>query len=106
MGGASRAMSVTSWPVRAAGYDPSALRRRCHRIRSDEANGQYRTAPRTGTSKANATGATREVCARSAVGRWPNEALQRIAARWRLCLNRKAASGPLALRAGVRPGWG
>jgi len=32
-----------------------------------------------------------------------NVALQRIAARWRLSRSRTAASGPLALRAGVRP---
>jgi hypothetical protein len=31
-------------------------------------------------------GTTRTVVAESALGRWPNEALQRIAARWRFCL--------------------
>ena len=35
----------------------------------------------------------------------PNPPLHRIAARWRLCLNRKATCGRLAVSGGVRPGW-
>lgn len=42
-----------------------------------------RTGARTVGTKAGGEGAARKVMARSAVGRGPNEALQRIAARWR-----------------------
>jgi hypothetical protein len=35
------------------------------------------------TSKAETRGTQREVYAGSTLGRWPNPALQRIAARWR-----------------------
>ena len=77
--------SVRSWPVRAAGDDPSALRRRCPRIQLDEARGWARTEVRTVGTKAEEEEAARKVRAGNAVGRWPNEALQRIAARWRFC---------------------
>jgi len=80
------AMPVVSWPASAAGGFASALARCCPRRRWDAANGQSRTATRTGTNAAETTGNQREVGVGSAVGRWPNPALQRIAARWRFCL--------------------
>ena len=83
MGGAISAMPVTSWPVSAAGYSSLALYRPCHRKRTGEARGRYRTGVRTVRSKTETAGMTCEVGAGSTLGRWPNEALQRIAARWR-----------------------
>jgi hypothetical protein len=103
MGGAVSAPSVTSCSASAAGDSSSMLRRRCRRTRSDDANGGDGTAVRTDRNKAETRGRTCKVFAGSALGRWPNTALQRIAARWRFCWSRKVASGPLALRAGVRP---
>jgi len=103
-GGAISVMSVASWPVRAAGCCPSALCRSCRRIGWDDTNGSSRTGGWRDTSQAETTGRKRKVRARSTLGRWPNTALQRIAARWRLWISRTAASGPLALRASVRPG--
>jgi hypothetical protein len=66
--------------------------------------GQSRTTTRTVGSEAQATDTLREVVAGSTLGCRPNTALQRIAARWRFCISRTAASGPLALRAGVSSG--
>jgi hypothetical protein len=53
------------------------------------ARGRYRTGVRTVISQPETTGTTRKVCAGSAVGRWPNTALQRIAARVRFLLRPK-----------------
>lgn len=54
-----------------------------------EAKGRLRRATWKVTSQAKTTGPTREVVAGSAVGRWPNPALQRITAllRFRMNLN-------------------
>ena len=103
-GGSSGAVPVRSWQASAEGCTTSALLSPCHRIRLDEAKGWLRAAARRGTSEVETLETTREVMARSTVGRWPNPALQRIAARWRLCQSRTDTSGPLALMAGVRPG--
>ncbi len=89
MDGVSSAMPVMSWPVRAAGCYSSALRRPCHRKRTGEARGPYRPGGRRVPSQAETTGVTRAVGAGSAGGRWPNTALQRIAARWRMLLKPK-----------------
>lgn len=53
----------------------------------DEAEGRSRTAARTVRSTAAGTGTKREVMARSAQGRWPNEPLHVTAARERFLLN-------------------
>jgi hypothetical protein len=92
-------VSVRSWFASAAGHGTTALVRRCYRRRWDETRGQSRTAMRMDRDKAETQGTKRAVYAGSAVGRWPNPALQRIAARWRFCLSRRASCGPLALRA-------
>jgi len=84
-GGAISVMSVTFWPVRAAGCCPSALCRSCRRIGWDDTNGSSRTGGWRDTSQAETTGRKRKVRAGSPLGRRPNPALQRIAARWRLC---------------------
>ena len=86
IGGASRAMPVRSWPARGARGVASALARCCRRMRLAKAKGWLRTGARTVRSQAETTGMTHEVMAESAIGQWPNEALQRIAARWRFCL--------------------
>ncbi len=86
LGGNFRGASVRSWFASAVGCGPSALARCCHRRRWDEVKGQSRTATRRDSNQAEPTGAKREVAAGSTIGRWPNEALQRIAARWRFCL--------------------
>jgi hypothetical protein len=88
MGGASRAMSVTFWPVKAAGSHSSTLRRPCRRIRIDKTKGWIRKAAQTVRNTAETTGTKCAVGAGSAVGRRPNPALQRIAARWQICLSR------------------
>jgi hypothetical protein len=93
--------SVWSCPVSAAGDGPSALWRSWRRISANEAKGRYGTTTRTDRNGAETTGTTRKVGAESAVGRWPNTALQRIAARWRLSISRKDTSGPLSVRGGV-----
>ena len=79
-----RTASVPSWCLRAAGHDTPALSGGSRRMRSDEADGPPRTKARTVTSTAELPGTKREALAGSALGRWPNPALQRIAARWRL----------------------
>jgi hypothetical protein len=56
---------------------PTAVREK------EKENGAFRTAVRTGRGQTETKGATRDVGAGSARGRWPNPALQRIAARWR-----------------------
>jgi hypothetical protein len=67
-------------------HEPSGLRRsRAKRSDGSRDGGERTNGPTTG----------------AALGRGPNEALQRIATRWRLSRSRKATSGPLALRAGV-----
>ena len=86
-GGNAHATSVRSRQVRGEGYTASVFPCRCHRTRWDKAHGPSRRAVRTVTSKAEATGTLRKVVAGSALGRRPNNALQRIAARWRLCLS-------------------
>jgi hypothetical protein len=85
-GGAVSAMSGTSWPVPAAGGLSSARRCPRRRRRWDEATGWLRTGARTDRSNTEATGIKRKVMAGNTLGRRPNEALQRIAARWRFCL--------------------
>jgi hypothetical protein len=80
-GGNSNAELVTSWQAGSAGDCPSALPRLCHRTRVDAARSRSRTATRTDRSVTEAQGMTREVVAGSTLGRWPNTALQRIAAR-------------------------
>lgn len=98
MGGAVSAMPVTSWPVRAAGDGSAALCRSCRRMRPDEATGWLRTGARTDRSNTEATGIKRKVMAGNTLGRWPNEALQRIAALLRFRMNPKGHGG--AARAG------
>ena len=84
-GGNFSATSVRSWLVSGAGYTSSALFRRSGRRRSDEAESRYRPAARAVRNTTTTYGTRRKVLAGSAIGRWPNTALQRIAARWRLC---------------------
>ena len=81
------APSVRSWHGSGAGHGTSALLGHCGRMRRDEARGWYRTEARTVRSAVTTDGTQREVLAGSTLGRWPNHALQRIAARWRLCLS-------------------
>jgi hypothetical protein len=82
--GDSSGASVGSWQVRNAGYATAVLSRRCRRRGSASQTGQLRTTTRTARSEAEATDTLREVVAESALGRRPNQALQRIAARWRM----------------------
>jgi hypothetical protein len=88
-GRAVSAPSVPSWPGSAAGAGAAAVRRPCQRIRLNDTKGWLRTARRRGTNNAATTGTTQQVSAGSTLGRRPNPALQRIAARWRILLKPK-----------------
>ena len=88
-GGTSSAAPVMSWHARAAGCCTAALAGRSRRICWDGAKGWYRTAARTVWNDGAMTGTRREVVSGSTLGRWPNTALQRIAARWRFGMKPK-----------------
>ena len=79
-GGNSSVVLVASWQVSGARYFPLALVRPCWRMRPNEAKGLYQTATRTVRSEVAMNGTKREVVARSALGRWPNNPFHRIAA--------------------------
>ena len=96
-GGNANATSVQSWQVRGEGSAASALLCHCRRMCWDEAHGRYQTAARTGTSKAERTGIMREVLTGSALGRWPNNALQRTRPLLRFRMNMSSlVLGPAA----------
>ena len=80
-GGNFNSAPVTFWRAGGRGGGTAVLPRPCRRIRSDDAKGRYRPAARTVRTEAATQGMTREVVAGSTLGRWPNHALQRIAAR-------------------------
>jgi hypothetical protein len=75
-GRSSSAAPVRSWQARDEGSARAVLSGRCRRRRSDDANGQNGRAARTGTNEAERQEMKGKVMAGSALGRWPNPALQ------------------------------
>jgi hypothetical protein len=89
------ARPVPSWQARNVGDFPAALRRRRQRMRSNDANGRYRTGVRKVTNKAEVAEIMRAGVAESALGRGPNPRLQRTRPLLRFRMTLKGSSwGP------------